>query len=89
MLHTLKKKGVQFTWQCEYQSEFESLKQMLCEALVLQIPDFSKEFVRETDASELARSYYSHLLTLTERKYSTYEKECLAAIFGCESTAHI
>lgn len=36
------------------------------------------------DASDLAISYYSHLLLLTERKYSTCEKECLAAVFGCE-----
>jgi hypothetical protein len=28
-------------------------------------------------------SYESHLLTMTERKYSTYKKECLAIIFGC------
>jgi UDP-N-acetylglucosamine:LPS N-acetylglucosamine transferase len=63
--HTLKKKGVQFTWRCEHQSGFESLKQVLCEALVLQIPDFNKEFVLEMDASDLAISYYSYLLMLT------------------------
>jgi len=84
VLHMLKKKGVQFTWQCEHQSAFESLKQALCEASVLQIPNFNKECVLETDASALAISYYSHLLMLTEREYSTYEQECLAAISGCE-----
>jgi hypothetical protein len=52
-----------------------------------------------TDASDLAVStvlyqridgelapipYYSRLLTGVERMYSTYEKEYLAVIFGCE-----
>jgi len=99
VLHGLKKKGVPFVWRDEHQEAFESLKRALCEVPVLQIPDFSKEFVLVTDASDLAVSvilhqrvgeapapilYYSHLLTVAERKYSTYEKECLAVIFGCE-----
>jgi hypothetical protein len=29
-------------------------------------------------------SYYSHLFSPAERRYSTYERECLAIIFGCE-----
>jgi len=52
-----------------------------------------------TDASDLAISavlnqrvgeeldpisYYSRLLTSAECNYSTYEKECLAVLFGCE-----
>jgi hypothetical protein len=41
----LKKKGVPFVWRDEHQLAFESLKQTLREAPVLQIPDFSKEFV--------------------------------------------
>jgi len=66
---------------------------------VLQNPDFSKDFVLVTDANDLAVStvlhqrvdgelapisYYSSLLNAAERKYSTYEKECLAVIFCSE-----
>jgi len=93
VLHSLKKKAVPFVWCDEHQAAFEILKQALCEAPVLQIPDFDKEFVLVTDASDLAVSailhqqvgeelapisYYSRLLTAAERGYSTYEKECLA-----------
>jgi len=99
VLHSLKKKAVPFIWRDEHQAAFEILKQALCEAPVLQIPDFDKEFALVTDASDLAVSailhqrvgeelapisYYSRLLTAAERGYSTYEKECLAVIFGCE-----
>ena len=63
------------------------------------MPDFSKEFVLATDASDVAVSavlqqrvnsalapiaYYSRVLTPAEKRYSTYEKECLAILFGCE-----
>ena len=93
VLHSLKKKAVPFVWRDEHQAAFEILKQALCEAPVLQIPDFDKEFVLVTDVSDLAVSailhqrvgeelapisYYSRLLTAAEREYSTYEKECLA-----------
>jgi len=99
VLHELKKEGVVFAWRGEHQAAFESLKCALCEAPVLQIPDFNKEFVLVTDASDRAVlavlhqrvsdglapiSYHSPILTAAERKYSTYEKECLAVIFGCE-----
>ena len=45
VLHALKKKGVRFVWEDEHQAAFESLKLALCEAPVLQFPDFQKEFV--------------------------------------------
>ena len=78
VLHALKKKGAKFVWTQEHQTAFNSLKQALMEAPVLQVPDFSKEFVLVMDASDLAVSavlnqrvgkelapvsYYSRLLT--------------------------
>ena len=89
VLHALKKKGVHFVWQDEHQGAFEDLKRALCEAPVLQIPDFNSEFLLATDASDVAVSsvlhqrvngglapisYYSRLLTATEKRYSTYEE---------------
>jgi len=75
------------------------LKRALCEAPVLQIPNYEKDFVLATDSSDVAVSavlhqdmngalapiaYHSRVLTPAERNYSTYEKECLAVLFGCE-----
>jgi len=98
-LHRLKGNGIHFVWGEEQQTSFESLKAALCEAPVLQVPDFKEDFVLVTDASDIAVSavlnqrangqlapvaFYSKLLGPTERRYSTYEKECLAIVFGCE-----
>ena len=98
-LHSLKRKGVTWVWGQEQQKAFEELKHALCEAPVLQIPNFSRDFVLTTDASDVAVSavlqqridgsllpisYHSRILSPAERGYSTYEKECLGVIFGCE-----
>jgi hypothetical protein len=65
----------------------------------LQVPDFSKEFVLVCDSSDVAISavlnqrqekglapiaFAGRLLTISERKYSIHEKECLAVVLGCE-----
>jgi hypothetical protein len=98
VLHGLKKKGVPFVWAEEHQGAFEKLKRVLCDAPVVQVPDITREFVLTTDASEVAVSavlqridgalapitYHSRILTDAEIKYSTYEKERLAVLFGCE-----
>jgi hypothetical protein len=60
VLHQLKKKGVSLIWRAKYQTAFDLLKQALCEAPVLQIPDFSKEFILVTDASDRAVSAVLH-----------------------------
>jgi len=83
----------------EQQVSFKTLKTALCEAPVIQVPDSEKDFVLVNDASDSAVSavlnqrvngqlapvaFYSKLLGPTERRYCTYEKECLAIVFGCE-----
>jgi hypothetical protein len=98
-LHALKRKNVKFEWGESQQHAFDQLKAALSTPPVLQIPDFSKEFVLVCDWSEVAISailhqrigedlapiaYASRLLSPAEQKYSIYEKECLAVVFGCE-----
>jgi hypothetical protein len=66
---------------------------------VLQMPDISHEFTVVCDASDIAISavlhqkqgeglapvaYSSLLLSPTERRYSTHEKECLTVVCTCE-----
>jgi hypothetical protein len=97
-LHALKRKGAKFVWSEAQQAAFDQLKQALCQAPVLEMPDFTKDFVFSTDASDIAISavlqqriegrlapiaFYSRLLSSSERRYSTYEKECLAILMGC------
>jgi hypothetical protein len=53
ILYALKRKGVQFVW-CLVQWPLEELKQALSEPPVLQIPDFSKEFILVRNANDLA-----------------------------------
>jgi hypothetical protein len=55
-LHGFKRKGARFVWGADQQASFDSLKNALSKAPVLQIHDFEKEFVLVTDASDVAVS---------------------------------
>jgi len=50
-LHNLTRKSVQFEWTATCEDSFNCLKKKLIEGPVLVYPDFSKDFVLETDAS--------------------------------------
>ncbi|KAJ1119295.1 hypothetical protein NDU88_007481 [Pleurodeles waltl] len=50
--HTSKKQAKKVIWTPECQKAFETLKQAMCSAPVLLAPDYSKEFIMQTDASE-------------------------------------
>ena len=50
-LYELTRKDVEFLWKPKHQEVFCQLKQLLINAPVLAFPDFSKDFILETDAS--------------------------------------
>lgn len=101
-LNLLKRKGVRFKWGPEQQSAFQKLKLVLSSPPVLQVPNFNEQFTLQTDASDFALgavlqqtvddqlapvAFASRLLTPAELKFSAYEKEALAALWGCEKFA--
>ncbi|XP_011686344.1 PREDICTED: uncharacterized protein LOC105449050 [Wasmannia auropunctata] len=95
-LTDLLKKDAKFSWGSAHDEAFETLKDSLCSAPILQYPDFEKPFNLTTDASgyavggilsqgiigkDLPISYTSRILNKAEQNYSTIEKECLAIIY--------
>lgn len=96
-LHKLLKKDIKYEWGSAQENAFQSLKQKLMREPILQYPDFSKEFVVTTDASndgvgavlsqgqigkDLPIAYASRSLNKAEKNYSTTEKELLAIVWG-------
>jgi hypothetical protein len=73
-----------FAWGRFQQQDFDDLKQRLCSAPVLSLPDLQKPFEIETNASDYAVgvltqhghpvAYHSETLSDVVRKYPTYEK---------------
>lgn len=94
-LTQLLRKGVPFKWSAEAKDAFQRLKQALTSAPVLGLPDFSKIFYVETDASEAGIgavlsqeghpiAYLSKALGPRSRGLSTYEKECMAILLAVD-----
>lgn len=96
---TILTKKDSFCWSEEAQSAFDDLKTALCEAPVLAIPDFNKQFVVETDAcgsgigAVLMQeghpiAYISRHLKGKQAHLSIYEKEFLAVVFAVQKWRH-
>ena len=81
----------------EYQDSFEKSKNLLINAPILQYPDFTKQFIITTDASNFALgavlsqnidgkdmpiAYASRTLNEHEINYSTTEKKLLGIVWG-------
>lgn len=92
LIDLLKKDNI-FSWNPQHQQAFDTLKQALASAPVLALPDFSKPFTIETDASATGIgaflmqgghpiAYLSKALGVKTQALSTYEKECLALIMA-------
>ncbi|XP_066324002.1 uncharacterized protein [Miscanthus floridulus] len=90
-LNNLTKKDVPFKWGNEQDQAFNELKTKLCEAPLLQLPDFGKTFEIECDASGIGIggvllqegkpvAYFSEKLNGPHLNYSVYDKELYALV---------
>ena len=94
-LRKLTEANVDFAWTSECQSSFDALKKLLSTAPILSYPDFSAEFILDTDASnhgigavlsqlkdgvEHPVAFASGTLTKAERNYCVTRKELLAVV---------
>ncbi|CAJ0968166.1 unnamed protein product [Ranitomeya imitator] len=94
------KGSVMVKWTSAAEEAFHSLKQALCSQPVLVTPDFSSEFVVQTDASDTGVGavlsqvrdgvehpvlYLSRKLNVHEQRYAVVEKECLAIKWALDS----
>jgi hypothetical protein len=91
----LLKKGALFLWTGTVQTAFEAVKQALSSAPVLALPDYEKQFILETDASNIGVgailmqeghpiAYLSKSLSRVNQGHSTYEKECPAILLAVD-----
>lgn len=93
------KKDSKIIHNSDFINSFEHCKQLLINAPILQYPDFEKQFILTTDASNFAIgavlsqgnvphdkpvAYASRTLNDSETKYSTIEKELLAIVWACK-----
>ena len=98
-LNELTKKGVAFHWGQPQEGDFNLLKHKLTNAPLLQLPDFSKTFELESDASGIGIggvlmqggrpvAYFSEKLSGPVLNYSTYDKELYALVCSLETWQH-
>nr|GEX67543.1 putative reverse transcriptase domain-containing protein [Tanacetum cinerariifolium]GEZ16278.1 putative reverse transcriptase domain-containing protein [Tanacetum cinerariifolium] len=87
----LTQKKVIFDWGDKQEASFQLLKQKLCSAPILALPEGAEDFVAYCDAShkglgavvmqrEKVISYESRLLKIHEKNYTTYDLELGAVV---------
>jgi hypothetical protein len=91
----LVKKHTLFIWTDSHQQTFAALKEALVEAHVLALPDFTKQFQLEIDATDLGvgvvlmqqghpLAFINKALGPRTKGLSTYEKEYLAILIAVD-----
>nr|GFC01627.1 retrovirus-related Pol polyprotein from transposon 17.6 [Tanacetum cinerariifolium] len=95
----LTQKKVKFEWGDKQEAAFQLLKQKLCSAPILALPEGSKDFIVYCDASnkglgpvliqrEKVISYASLQLKIHEKKYTTRDLELGAIVFALKIWRH-
>ncbi|GJU05684.1 putative reverse transcriptase domain-containing protein [Tanacetum coccineum] len=95
----LTQKGVKFDWGDKQEATFQLLKQKLCSAPILALPEGSEDFIAYCDASkkglgavlmqrEKVISYASRQLKIHEKNYTTHDLELGAVVFALKMWRH-
>nr|GFA72847.1 putative reverse transcriptase domain-containing protein [Tanacetum cinerariifolium] len=92
-------KKVKFEWGDKQEAAFQLLKQRLCSAPILALPEESEDFIVYCDASnkrlgavlmqrEKVISYASRQLKIHEKNYTTHDLELRAVVFALKIWRH-
>ncbi|GKD10606.1 putative reverse transcriptase domain-containing protein, partial [Tanacetum coccineum] len=93
----LTQKKVKFVWGDKQEAAFQLLKQKLCSAPILALPEGSEDFIAYCDASkkglgvdheEKVISYASRQLKIHEKNYTTHDLELRAVVFALKIWRH-
>ncbi|GJZ95352.1 putative reverse transcriptase domain-containing protein [Tanacetum coccineum] len=95
----LTQKSVKFDWGEKEEAAFQTLKQKLCSAPILALPEGSENFVVYCDAShkglgavlmqkERVIAYASRQLKIHEKNYTTHDLELGAVVFALKMWRH-
>ncbi|GKF60186.1 putative reverse transcriptase domain-containing protein [Tanacetum coccineum] len=95
----LTQKKVKFEWGNKQEAAFQLLKQKLCSAPILALPEGSEDFIAYCDASkkglgavlmqrEKVISYASRQLKIHKKNYKTHDLELGAVVFTLKIWRH-
>nr|GEU95470.1 retrotransposon protein, putative, Ty3-gypsy subclass [Tanacetum cinerariifolium] len=95
----LSKKSVKFDWTKKSETAFQLLKQKLCSAPILALPEGSESFMVYCDAShkglgavlmqkDKVIAYASRQLKIHEKNYTTHDLELRAVVFAHKMWRH-
>ncbi|GKA59605.1 reverse transcriptase domain-containing protein [Tanacetum coccineum] len=95
----LTQKKVKFVWGDKQEAAFQLLKQKLCSAPILTLPEGSEDFIAYCDTSkkglgavliqrEKVISYASRQLEIHEKNYTTHDLELGAVVFALKIWRH-
>ncbi|RDX94050.1 Retrovirus-related Pol polyprotein from transposon 17.6, partial [Mucuna pruriens] len=98
-LNEIVKENIGFKWEESEERDFQALKERLPNASILALPNFSKIFKLECDASNVEvgaillqeghpMAYFSEKLKSAQLNFSTYDKELYALIRALQVWQH-